>query len=642
MLPDVSNDWISSSEGGCMASFPQRAGNLLRRTKSRPLTPSERLNIPDSGLFTLPPVSVVPSLEAFIVSPTSPAYDKARALQAERFARASMPGAKRSSSQKPSLQDTVYLGIRRRDSEQPDSIVATAGLELAPVGTIQSMVQFQPGSLSEQIVEKGTFAVIRGLALQFSLEWGEILDILDTIAATYIRICERLGIERLMAVPRRPAMSLMRAEIHGLLPPYRFAPCNDVVGWVEHGVGLDEIRELRLKELSVSPDTLPLIYQITVAFLAEDITKRLSLLEQRHQTPDLTGLLRAAMRQANRQVHMDLDLLNSQRRLAEGNHQDAQETTMKVFSKKTSRPLGTTLSTSTIAKATEMTTDQKAASGDRQGFLPFAASTEFEANYLRQVVEHGGATIQRYKTLSYDLLQIEPGMQVLDVGCGIGVDLPALSDRVGEDGLVIGLDHNHELLRSAKEAISGRFNSRVVAAEAQEMPFPNRSFDCVRADRLLQHIPEPAPALAEMWRVLRPGGTLTLVEPDWKMVALFPGSPAGGNDDHTLNAILAYKQRESAHALIGRQFYSLLHQQGSDAWENVKVQVEVLALTSWPAVDAALLLSQMAHALAEEEPAMKDEINAWLKAVEIAAQRGEFLASMQLFFACARRASPRT
>jgi SAM-dependent methyltransferase len=271
-----------------------------------------------------------------------------------------------------------------------------------------------------------------------------------------------------------------------------------------------------------------------------------------------------------------------------------------------------------------------------QSFLYPGASPEAEAAYLSAFVERGGAAAQRYKTLSYDLLHLAPGMQILDVGCGIGADLPALAERVGEEGLVVGIDQNPHLLQTAQQAQATRKNVRVSLGKAEQLPFAHRSFDGVRADRMLQYLAEPAVALAEMWRVLRPEGIVTLIEPDWQAIALYPASPAGEDDDHTLHAIL---QRACAHPLIGRRLFALLHRPRA-VWDHIIVQVETFTLTTWAEADALLVLSQRAQALAQAEPTMAADIHAWLQAVETASARGEFFASMPLYFASARKVVP--
>ncbi len=226
------------------------------------------------------------------------------------------------------------------------------------------------------------------------------------------------------------------------------------------------------------------------------------------------------------------------------------------------------------------------------------------------------------------------------MGCGAGVDLLPLAERVGQTGQVVGLDHDSDVLQAAHQAAAGRANILVVASAAEQIPFPPGTFDRVRADRVLQHVKQPAAVLAEMYRVLRPGGLLVLVEPDWKSIALVPGSPNGGNDDSILEAVLKRYQQQLPNALIGRQLHGLLMQQGPTAWERIQVQAVSYTFTAWPIVDTVLQLSASARALAQEQAAIKKDIDAWLKAVAEAHQTGTFLASIPLFFAAAQKAAP--
>ena len=273
-----------------------------------------------------------------------------------------------------------------------------------------------------------------------------------------------------------------------------------------------------------------------------------------------------------------------------------------------------------------------------QGYFPFAVSHDFKAGYLRLVMQQAGAEVRAYKQMSLNLLELRLGMRVLDVGCGIGIDLPSLADRVGVQGEVTGIDHDSDLVQVALQTIAsdGRPNLRVVQGDAEQMPFAGAQFDRVRADRVVQHILRPQRAIAEMWRVLRPGGILTMVEPDWRTIALYPGSPAGGDDDRTLSRVLECYQRRQAHALIGRQLHALLHQK-QGVWEQIQIQVICFTHTSWPAVDAVLQITAAASTLIQENPMMKEEMDAWLYTIETAAQQGQFFASVPLFFASARK-----
>lgn len=590
----------------------------------------EGMGILDQSMFHLTqvPLSVVPTLEAAVVASSSPDYQEARLLQMERYSRACKPGKntylKYQEIVDLASRQSITLVARRQGSPTPDSLIGTARLELPSATTIEAIMRFQPDSLAASVLSQQTYAEVGVFATRPGLAWWEILDVIDTLAAAIVRLAKEYEIEWLWIFPRLPMMSLLLAEIPSLLPPYRFALCADVAGWNETSSALKKIRALGMKELPVSSETPPVVIQITREQWAEDLKERLALQEQRRQRPDLPRLLWTALRQAHQRIEAQARQMYTRR--------GKEEKRMLRSGKKETEP-ATPPSTAESVSAKAPTSPEE----EKGGFLPFAASGQAEASYLRQVVEQGGEAANGYKTLSYELLQLKPGMQVLDVGCGVGVDLPALADRVGTGGLVVGLDHDPKLLQTAKEAINGRSNVRIVAAEAQELPFPNRSFDGVRSDRVLQHIPEPAQVLAEMVRVLRPGGRLTLIEPDWRTVALFPASPAGGDDDQTWSAVVQLCQRRLPHALIGRQLAALLKQQGDDIWEEVHTQVVAYTFPSWEVTNALLQITNLAQALAQEEPARAEEINAWLKAIEAAALRGEFLACVPLFFAHARK-----
>lgn len=565
----------------------------------------ERLGCTPKSPVLLPtsPFRPVPGLEAQIVAPDSDAYQAARKLQATRFARASQPGAS------PYLaavdfapEHTIPLVVRRQNTGQ---LVGAARLELPGASIIETIVRLQPGSALAQSIARGSFAEIGGLATEAGLEWNEILDVLDAISGTFAQIAVQQNIAVILLFPRRTLMGLLLAQIPQLLPAYRFALARDVVGWQEGSPRLQEVRALHVKALPATPDALPVVYQILPSQLAEDVQKRQALRVQRLHTPDLDLLLRGAMRQAQRQVDGDLSVFNR------------------------SRTMSTSQSTTSAVPAV--------APANHQGYLPFPAAVDFKAEYLQQVMAQGGAAAQQYKTMSYDLLTLAQGMSVLDVGCGAGVDLLPLAERVGQMGQVVGLDHDQDVLQAARKTVAGHANIMLVASAAEKMPFLDASFDRVRADRVLQHVKQPTAVLADMHRILRPEGLLVLVEPDWKSIALVPGSPAGGNDDSILEAVLKRYQRQLPHALIGRHLHGLLMQQGAVAWERIQVQAVSFTFTAWPVVDTVLQLSASAHALAQEQAALKKDIDAWLKAVADAHQSGTFLASIPLFFAVAHK-----
>lgn len=97
--------------------------------------------------------------------------------------------------------------------------------------------------------------------------------------------------------------------------------------------------------------------------------------------------------------------------------------------------------------------------------------------------------------------------RVLELGVGTGVNLPLYPP----DATVVALDHSAPMLR---QSLRRQRRARVwaVQADAHHLPFPADAFDAVTGSLLFCSVAEPARALAEIRRVLRPGGRLLLVE----------------------------------------------------------------------------------------------------------------------------------
>jgi len=102
----------------------------------------------------------------------------------------------------------------------------------------------------------------------------------------------------------------------------------------------------------------------------------------------------------------------------------------------------------------------------------------------------------------------EPGSLALDVGCGPGLQ-PALLERFG--CRAFGADLDGAVLRA------DRLHARLLQADAACLPFPRGMFHLITASNLLFLLPEPVPALAEMRRLLRPGGQVCVLNPSERM-----------------------------------------------------------------------------------------------------------------------------
>jgi ubiquinone/menaquinone biosynthesis C-methylase UbiE len=104
--------------------------------------------------------------------------------------------------------------------------------------------------------------------------------------------------------------------------------------------------------------------------------------------------------------------------------------------------------------------------------------------------------------------------RVLDVGCGTGAVTRVLAEwpNVRE---VVGVDPSPAFLEKARELAAGRTKLTFEQADGRELPFDANSFDLTLFHTTLCHVPSPERALAEAFRVLRPGGWLAVFDGDY-------------------------------------------------------------------------------------------------------------------------------
>ncbi len=109
-------------------------------------------------------------------------------------------------------------------------------------------------------------------------------------------------------------------------------------------------------------------------------------------------------------------------------------------------------------------------------------------------------------------LNIPPGGVALDVGSGPGSVTASLARAAGPDGLALGVDISEPMLARAVRAEAGP-QVGFLRADAQRLPLRDETVDAVVSIAVLQLIPDPTAALAEIARVLRPGGRLAVMVP---------------------------------------------------------------------------------------------------------------------------------
>jgi len=113
--------------------------------------------------------------------------------------------------------------------------------------------------------------------------------------------------------------------------------------------------------------------------------------------------------------------------------------------------------------------------------------------------------------------------RVLDVGCGTGAQSRTLIQRPGVTS-VVGIDRAKFLLERARELAAGLDGLTFEEAPGDELPFAAAAFDVIVAHTVLTHVADPEAVLAELFRVLRPGGTLAICDGDFSTMSAAIGA----------------------------------------------------------------------------------------------------------------------
>lgn len=112
-------------------------------------------------------------------------------------------------------------------------------------------------------------------------------------------------------------------------------------------------------------------------------------------------------------------------------------------------------------------------------------------------------------------LKVVPGNFALDLCCGTGDITIALAKQVGPSGNVIGLDFNNDMLELADQKIRKQDLQKEIQlrqGDAMHLPYPDQSFDIVTIGFGLRNVPDADQVLKEIYRVLKPGGKVGILE----------------------------------------------------------------------------------------------------------------------------------
>jgi len=119
-----------------------------------------------------------------------------------------------------------------------------------------------------------------------------------------------------------------------------------------------------------------------------------------------------------------------------------------------------------------------------------------------------------------ELLAPQPGERVLDIGCGPGHLVREIADLVEPGGSAVGVDISQDMLRLAAEQ-----GAQVMHTPDIALPLDSRSIDAAVATQVYEFVADLPAALAELHRVLRPGGRAVILDTDWDSLVWHSSDP---------------------------------------------------------------------------------------------------------------------
>jgi SAM-dependent methyltransferase len=154
---------------------------------------------------------------------------------------------------------------------------------------------------------------------------------------------------------------------------------------------------------------------------------------------------------------------------------------------------------------------------DRDFMFPTGRAWAQDLDYPAELLERvPDASCESFAGVAnpFALGPLGTGEDVLDVGCGAGMDTLIAAQMVGPTGSVTGIDMTPEMAAKARRSVTeiGIDTVTIVEGSAERLPFADASFDVVISNGVIDLIPDKDAVFSEIVRVLRPGGRIQLAD----------------------------------------------------------------------------------------------------------------------------------
>jgi ubiquinone/menaquinone biosynthesis C-methylase UbiE len=253
------------------------------------------------------------------------------------------------------------------------------------------------------------------------------------------------------------------------------------------------------------------------------------------------------------------------------------------------------------------------------------AAADTAAQVFMLDLQEAMPSVVRMRDWAEAMLAPGPGETAVDVGSGAGAQVRRYAELVGEAGRAVGVEPHDGLRAVAVERAEGT-RATYVVGEATALPFEDGTVDVLSCERVFQHLHDPDGAVAEIARVLKPGGRVVLIDSDWGSMVVTPGDP------DVLRRANDHRFSRTPNPFAGRLFQRQLLRAG------LVVDPDIAATAVVPPGGAMLMLLQAGLTEAVAGGAVtEDEAGQLMADMRAAVATGEAFVGVTMYGVAARK-----
>lgn len=177
--------------------------------------------------------------------------------------------------------------------------------------------------------------------------------------------------------------------------------------------------------------------------------------------------------------------------------------------------------------------------------------------------------------LLHDDTSYPEGSKILEAGCGVGAQTFLLAKN-SPDSQIVSVDISENSIKLAKSLVNNESISNVEfhVADLFNLPFKDETFDHIFVCFVLEHLKDPVGALESLKRVLKKGGSITVIEGDHGSCYFYPETAESVN---AWNCLIECQKRLNCNPMIGREIYPILKNSG---FNSINVSPKIVYVDS--------------------------------------------------------------